>query len=65
MIQSRVLQQDTQGALQLFKERKEARIPKNETGEKKHFVAVFNCFKFYGKPFLMSVLLTINPICWF
>ena len=28
MIQSRVLQQDTQGALQLFKERKEARIPK-------------------------------------
>ncbi|KAK7281448.1 hypothetical protein RIF29_09445 [Crotalaria pallida] len=28
MIQSRVLQQDTQGALQLFKEMKEARIPK-------------------------------------
>ncbi|TKY62426.1 Pentatricopeptide repeat-containing protein mitochondrial [Spatholobus suberectus] len=28
MIQSRVLQQDTQGALQLFKERKESRIPK-------------------------------------
>ncbi|WVZ06730.1 hypothetical protein V8G54_020076 [Vigna mungo] len=28
MIQSRVLQQDTQGALQLFKERKEARIPR-------------------------------------
>ncbi|KAH1199716.1 Pentatricopeptide repeat-containing protein, mitochondrial [Glycine max] len=28
MIQSRVLQQDTLGALQLFKERKEARIPK-------------------------------------
>ncbi|XP_020236242.1 pentatricopeptide repeat-containing protein At1g03100, mitochondrial [Cajanus cajan] len=28
MIQSRVLQQDTHGALKLFKERKEARIPK-------------------------------------
>jgi len=28
MIQSRVLQQDKQGALQLFKERKEARIPR-------------------------------------
>ncbi|CAL0299381.1 unnamed protein product [Lupinus luteus] len=28
MIQSRVLEQDTQGALQLFKEMKEARIPK-------------------------------------
>ncbi|CAJ1904227.1 unnamed protein product [Sphenostylis stenocarpa] len=28
MIQSRVLQQDTKGALQLFKERKEARIPR-------------------------------------
>ncbi|KAK7285315.1 hypothetical protein RJT34_20082 [Clitoria ternatea] len=28
MIQSKVLQQDTQGALQLFKEMKEARIPK-------------------------------------
>lgn len=28
MIQSRVIQQDTQGALQLFKEMKEARIPK-------------------------------------
>ena len=55
MIQSRVLQQNTQETLLLFKEKKEARIPKNEKREKKikkNFVAIFNRFKFYGKLFL-------------